>query len=96
MIDLVNKTEHSTTGITDDGTPNGKLLGLVTSRDYRAEKDDPSTKVKEFMTPFSKLIVGEVGITLKEANQPSRSATEYTFLIGRQRPTPAFRIPQGL
>ena len=69
VIDLVNKTEHSTIGITDDGTPNGKLLGLVTSRDYRIEKDDPSTKVKEFMTPFAKLIVGEVGITLKEANQ---------------------------
>ena len=69
VIDLVNQTEHSTIGITDDGTPNGKLLGLVTSRDYRAEKDDLSTKVKEFMTPFSKLIVGEVGISLKEANQ---------------------------
>ena len=69
VIALVNKTEHSTIGITDDGTPNGKLLGLVTSRDYRAEKDDPATKVKEFMTPFSKLIVGELGISLKEANQ---------------------------
>lgn len=69
VIALVNKTEHSTIGVTDDGTPNGKLLGLVTSRDYRAEKDDPRTKVKEFMTPFSKLIVGEVGISLKEANQ---------------------------
>lgn len=69
VIALVNKTEHSTIGITDDGTPNGKLLGLVTSRDYRAEKDDPNTKVKEFMTPFSKLIVGEVGISLTEANR---------------------------
>ena len=41
----------------------------MTSRDYRAEKDSPDKKVAEFMTPFSKLIVGELGITLSEANQ---------------------------
>ena len=69
VIALVRKTDHSTIGITDDGTPNGKLLGMVTSRDYRIEKDAPETKVKDFMTPFSKLIVGEVGMTLSEANQ---------------------------
>ena len=64
VIALVQRTEHSTIGVTDDGTPNGKLLGMVTSRDYRAEKDSPDKKVKEFMTPFSKLIVGELGMTL--------------------------------
>ena len=69
VIALVQRTEHSTIGVTDDGTPNGKLLGMVTSRDYRAEKDSPDKKVKEFMTPFSKLIVGELGMTLSEANQ---------------------------
>lgn len=69
VIKMVSNTEHSTIGITHDGTPNGKLLGLVTSRDYRIGKDDPNTKVKDFMTPFDKLIVGEVGITLSEANQ---------------------------
>ncbi|WP_085536288.1 IMP dehydrogenase [Massilibacteroides vaginae] len=69
VIKLVEATDHSTIGITDDGTPNGKLLGMVTSRDYRAEKDPKDRKVKEFMTPFSKLIVGKVGITLSEANQ---------------------------
>ena len=69
VVRLVSKMGHSTIGITEDGTPNGKLLGLVTSRDYRAEKDAPEMKVKEFMTPFSKLIVGKTGITLKEANQ---------------------------
>lgn len=69
VLALVRQTEHSTIGITDDGTPNGKLLGMVTSRDYRIEKDSPDMKVKEFMTPFSKLIVGQLGITLSEANQ---------------------------
>lgn len=69
VVKLVETTGHSTIGITDDGTPNGKLLGMVTSRDYRVEKDPNDKKVKEFMTPFSKLIVGRVGLTLSDANQ---------------------------
>lgn len=69
VVDLVRRTGHSTIGITEDGTPNGKLLGMVTSRDYRIEKDDINTPVKNFMTPFSKLIVGKADLTLSEANQ---------------------------
>ena len=69
VVKLVKSTGHSTIGITDDGTSNGTLLGIVTSRDYRTEKDSPDMKVKEFMTPFPKLIVGQFGITLSEANQ---------------------------
>jgi IMP dehydrogenase len=69
VLKLVHKTGHSTIGITGDGTPNGQLLGLVTSRDFRAEKDDHSMKVKYFMTPFDKLHVGRAGISLSEANQ---------------------------
>ncbi|MDO4704102.1 IMP dehydrogenase [Tannerella sp.] len=69
VVKLVKSTGHSTIGITDDGTSNGTLLGIVTSRDYRIEKDSPDMKVKEFMTPFPKLIVGQLGITLSEANQ---------------------------
>ena len=42
---------------------------MVTSRDYREGKDPIDMKVKDFMTPFAKLIVGELGMTLKEANQ---------------------------
>ena len=68
-IKLVRRTEHSTIGVTDDGTPNGKLLGIVTSRDYRVEKDPLTKPVKEFMTPFDKLIVGNLGISLSDANQ---------------------------
>ena len=69
VIHLYKKTDHSTIGITDDGTSNGKLLGIVTSRDYRIEKDDHHMKIKDFMTPFDKLIVGKSGISLTEANQ---------------------------
>ena len=54
--------------VTDDGTANGKLLGVVTGRDYRVSRMDLSTKVKEFMTPFSSLIYANEGTTLKVAN----------------------------
>ena len=69
VIRSVTKTRHSTIGITEDGSSNGKLLGIVTSRDYRIEKDDHNMKVKDFMTPFDKLITGKSGISLTEANQ---------------------------
>jgi IMP dehydrogenase len=69
VVALTRKTGHTTIGITHDGSPNGRLLGLVTSRDYRAEKDPADKRVKEFMTPFAKLTVGEVGMSLTEANQ---------------------------
>ena len=59
---------HSTIGVTEDGSPNGRLLGIVTSRDYRIGTTPEDTLVKDFMTPFSKLKVGRLGISLKEAN----------------------------
>ncbi len=68
VVALKNKTGHSTIGITDNGLSNGKLLGIVTSRDYRINKDNPETKISEFMTPFVKLVTGELGLTLTEAN----------------------------
>lgn len=68
VINLKKQKGFSTIGITEDGSPNGKLLGLVASRDYRIGYDDPRKKIADFMTPFSKLIVGRFGITLDEAN----------------------------
>src|SRR5512133_3986106 len=52
VIDLKTRTGYSTIGITDDGTSNGILLGVVTGRDYRPNKDSSDKKVKDFMTPF--------------------------------------------
>ncbi|HUM88692.1 MAG TPA: IMP dehydrogenase, partial [Prolixibacteraceae bacterium] len=68
ILDLKEKYKHSTVGVTDDGTPHGKLLGMVTSRDYRPSRDPLDLKVKEFMTPFPKLITGRLGISLNDAN----------------------------
>ncbi len=66
---IIEATGHTTMGVTDDGTPNGKLLGMLTSRDYRIDHDGRDSLVKNFMTPFEKLTVGKLGITLSEANQ---------------------------
>ena len=68
VLELKEKTGHSTIAITNDGSPNGKLFGIVTSRDYRLSRTPSDRKIEEFMTPFASLIYGKEGITLKEAN----------------------------
>ncbi len=68
VLALKKQTGHSTLGITADGSPHGKLLGIVTGRDYRPSRDSLDKKVKEFMTPFEKVIHGKLGMTLAEAN----------------------------
>jgi IMP dehydrogenase len=68
VIAIKEKNGHSTIAVTDDGTPNGVLLGVVTSRDYRPNRTPTDTKIADIMTPFDSLIYGEEGITLSEAN----------------------------
>ncbi len=68
VLALKEKSGHSTVAVTDDGTSNGKLLGIVTGRDYRVSRMDKSTKVSSFMTPLEKLITAKEGVTLGEAN----------------------------
>ncbi len=68
VIELVNRNGHNTIAITDDGSSHGLLLGIVTSRDYRVSRMDPSVKIKDFMTPREKLITAPDTTTLKEAN----------------------------
>ena len=68
VIDLYEKLKHSTMAVTDDGTANGKLLGVVTSRDYRVSRMATDLKVSEFMTPLEKLITAPASTSLKEAN----------------------------
>ena len=56
VLALKEKTGHSTMAVTEDGSSNGKLLGLVTSRDYRVSRMSMDTKAGEFMTKFEDLI----------------------------------------
>ena len=68
ILELKAKNGHSTVAVTSDGEPNGKLLGIVTSRDYRVSRMSEDTLVSDFMTPLASLIVGEEETTLKQAN----------------------------
>ncbi len=68
VLDLVERNGHSTIAITADGTGKGKLLGIVTGRDYRVSRMSTDIKVSEFMTPLDKLVTAPAETTLKEAN----------------------------
>ena len=68
VLALKARNGHSTVAITADGTNQGRLLGIVTSRDYRVSRMDPATPVSEFMTPWEKLVTAPEGTSLKEAN----------------------------
>ncbi len=68
VLELHEKTGHGTAAVTEDGTAEGKLLGLVTTRDYRVSRMSPDEKVSTFMTPIEKLVTAPEGTSLKEAN----------------------------
>ena len=68
VLALLQRTGHSTMAVTDDGGPNGRLLGIVTSRDYRVSRMDGSERVCDFMTPIEKLVTAPEGTSLKQAN----------------------------
>ena len=68
VLALKAKNCFSTIAITADGTANGKLLGIVTGRDYRVSRMTGSEKVSDFMTPREKLITAPLGSTLSECN----------------------------
>ncbi|HHT16097.1 MAG TPA: IMP dehydrogenase [Papillibacter sp.] len=68
ILALKQRTGHSTVAVTEDGTATGRLLGIVTSRDYRISRMTGDEPVHTFMTPIEKLVTAPVGTTLKEAN----------------------------
>ena len=69
VIALSEKTGHSTCAVTEDGSAHGKLVGIITSKDFRITHCKPNSKVSEYMTPLSDMAVGQEGITLSEANE---------------------------
>ena len=68
VLDLIEKTGHSTVMITEDGTANGKFLGLVTDKDYRISRVDLESKVSDYMVPVENIICAKKGISLHDAN----------------------------
>ena len=69
ILALLKKTGHSTMAVTDNGEPTGKLLGIVTSRDYRITRMTGEEQAQDFMTRFDKLICADAkSTTLPMAN----------------------------
>ena len=68
LLDLIERTGHSTVMITEDGTANGKFLGLVTDKDYRVSRVYLEEPVSNYMMPKDKLVYARKGISLHEAN----------------------------
>ena len=68
ILRLKEESDHSTIPVTENGTATGKLLGIITSKDYRLSRDNLDKKVEEIMTPLEKLVYAEVGLSLTEAN----------------------------
>ncbi len=68
VLALKERNGFSTVAITDDGTACGKLLGIVTSRDYRISRMSTDERVRDFMTPRDKLVTAPKDTTLKQAN----------------------------
>ena len=68
ILKIKEETDHSTIPVTEDGSPYGKFLGIITSKDYRISRDGLDKKVEDIMTPVQKIIYAKTGITLTDAN----------------------------
>jgi IMP dehydrogenase len=68
VMRLKEESGHSTMPVTADGSQHGRLLGIVTSRDYRPSRTPLATRVADFMTPRERLIVAPAETSLREAN----------------------------
>ena len=68
ILELKQRTGHSTVAVTEDGTASGRLVGIVTSRDYRVSRMTGDELVGSFMTPIEKLVTAPAGTSLREAN----------------------------
>ena len=68
LLDLIEQTGHSTVMVTDDGTANGKFLGLVTDKDYRISRITMDEPVSNYMIPKEKIVFARKGISLHDAN----------------------------
>ena len=68
VLELSRRTGHTTMAITDNGEADGRLLGILTGRDYRIGHVAPDESVTKLMTPFHDLVYGRDGMTLSEAN----------------------------
>ena len=68
VLDLIEKTGHSTVMVTEDGTANGKFWGLVTDKDYRISRVNLEDPVSKYMVKKENIVFAKKGISLHDAN----------------------------
>ncbi len=68
LLALIEQTGHSTVAVTEDGTANGKLVGIITERDYRPARLTGDELVRDFMTPRHKVVCGSAKDSLSSCN----------------------------
>ena len=68
LMAAIERTGHSTVAVTENGESNGKLVGIITERDFRIGHCEMSDKVSKYMIPLEKLVMAKEGVTLDEAN----------------------------
>ena len=69
LIKLMEETGHSTVAVTENGEADGKLVGIITERDFRMGHVAENAKVSDYMTALKDLILAKEGITLEDANE---------------------------
>lgn len=80
IYEIRNKHGYKAVPVTDNGNPNGKLVGLITANDYFIHKH-ANLKVKERMTKAEKLLIAYEGVSLSEANDILEESKHSKLLI---------------
>ncbi|BCY10058.1 IMP dehydrogenase [Actinoplanes sp. L3-i22] len=65
---LLRAHDHSAVVVTDDGSPSGAFLGLITADDFNFHRHQRGDSVESRMRPVAELVTGVPGMSLTTAN----------------------------
>ncbi|HEY0000826.1 MAG TPA: IMP dehydrogenase [Actinoplanes sp.] len=65
---LLSSAERDIAVVTDDGTPKGVFLGLISTRDFHPQRHDLDDAVESRMRPAAGIVTAPPTVTLPEAN----------------------------
>lgn len=80
VYDIRLKYGYKAVPITDNGKPDGKLVGLLTANDYFIHKHS-NQKIKQRMTKAENLLIAFEGVSLSEANDILEESKHSKLLI---------------
>jgi IMP dehydrogenase len=66
--DLLTRTDQEVVVVTDDGSPSGKFLGLISGQDFNFHRHDRDDSVESRMRPAGELVTGSPDMSLTAAN----------------------------